>query len=460
VVTVAVSTPMSALRAVLKLAAIGAAAAATAPSRQSRARAALLAGLLGDSLALSSHYEYDAHVIAERVGSHTELSGPTSNSGPGWGRANYHPGKVAGDMTDAGDVAFMLLDYLASRPRGAPYDFDAFAAFWRAEIEERGYGSCNFQSVGREATSCPPGLRPGYLNGATRRTLDALRGLPSAPTGAARRAAAADVNCLFGATHIAPLLADAAYARDEAALVRDAVSTVFVSHRNRDPVAAADFLARAAFRLLDGAPLRAALDGAAAATGDAFISARLAEAAAKAAEAADAATPLAALGRFTDDAAITSLARLWDITGAATPIKVRARATERACARPSRSRSRPSPLPPSPSPLERRWARRAPRRARCPPRSTLRSATSPTSRPRSSRTQTAAATAARARWSSASSSARSTARPRSRRAGSPRTTRSRARSSCSPPSRRTPPPRPSFEVRFSKLCSFPRREEA
>jgi hypothetical protein len=279
-----------------------------------------LGGLVGDALALGGHYEYSAKVIADRVGSYTELSAPTVNYGVGWGRANYHPGKVAGDMTDAGDVALMLLEYLGALPAGGAFDFDGWAAHWRAEIEERGYGSCNFQSVGREATGCPPGTRPGYLNGATRRTLEALRGSPGA-RGEARRALAADVNCLFGATHIAPLLALRAYAADEGALVRDAVDTVYVSHRNRDPVAAAQFLARASFRLLGGAPLREALEGAAAATGDAFISARLAEAVAKVAEAADAASPLSSQGRFTDDAAITSLARLWDV-GKDEPIKV------------------------------------------------------------------------------------------------------------------------------------------
>jgi len=294
------------------------ASAAAPPSRASRVRGAVLGGLVGDSLALGGHYEYDAKVIADRVGSYTELSAPVVNYGVGWGRANYHPGKVAGDMTDAGDVSLFLLEHLAAA-RGA-YDFDAWAEHWRAEIEERGYGACNFQSVGRDAAGCPPGLRPGYLNGATRRTLEAVRAAPGA-RGAARRALAADVNCLFGATRVAPLLAVPALARDEGALVAAAVSQVYTTHKHRDPVAAAEFLARAAFRLLAGEPLPAALAGAAAATRDAFILARLAEATAKVAEAADAGTPLARQGRFTDDAAITSLARLWDV-GRGEPIKV------------------------------------------------------------------------------------------------------------------------------------------
>ena len=64
------------------------------------------------------------------------------NNGIGWGTANYHPGKVAGDLTDAGDVAIMLLKYLADFKT---YDFDGFALFWYNEIAVHGYGSCNFQ---------------------------------------------------------------------------------------------------------------------------------------------------------------------------------------------------------------------------------------------------------------------------------------------------------------------------
>ena len=142
----------------LSVMAVALPAAATSPlSRAARARGAVLGGLVGDALALGGHYEYSAKVIADRVGSYTELSAPTVNYGVGWGRANYHPGKVAGDMTDAGDVALMLLEYLGALPAGGAFDFDGWAAHWRAEIEERGYGSCNFQSVGREATGCPPG---------------------------------------------------------------------------------------------------------------------------------------------------------------------------------------------------------------------------------------------------------------------------------------------------------------
>ena len=306
--------------------ATAAAAAAAAPlGARARARGAHLASLVGDALSLQSHYEYDARVIHERVagGSSTDFGAPLVNYGVGWGRANYHPGKVSGDNTDAGDFAIMLLESVAAN--GNRFSFDAYAAFCYDEINIRKYGSCNFQTVGREATACPPGTRPGYLNGGLRRTLEALaahRGAP--PTGDARKRLAANVNCLIAATHWFPLLAlRSTYAGDEAALVRDATESVFLSHNNHDPIAAAGFLARAAHRLVfrGERDLAAVLEAAAAETGDAFISARLAEARAKVAEARDASTPLAQQGRFTDDTAITSLARLWDV-GKSEPIKV------------------------------------------------------------------------------------------------------------------------------------------
>ena len=61
--------------------------ALAAPSLQSRTRGALLGGLVGDALALGGQYEYDARVIAEKVGSYTDFVSPSQNHGVGWGKA-------------------------------------------------------------------------------------------------------------------------------------------------------------------------------------------------------------------------------------------------------------------------------------------------------------------------------------------------------------------------------------
>lgn len=48
--------------------------AAAALSTLSRARGALLGALVGDALALGGHYEYDARVIADKVGRRVQAS--------------------------------------------------------------------------------------------------------------------------------------------------------------------------------------------------------------------------------------------------------------------------------------------------------------------------------------------------------------------------------------------------
>jgi ADP-ribosylglycohydrolase len=227
--------------------------------------------------------------------------------------ANFHPGKRAGDLTDTGEVAIMLLEYLTENQQ---YTFDGYAAYWKKQIDE-GYGSCNFQSVGRETVDCPAGLKPGYLNGATRRTLQLLARYPTAK-GESRMQLAADTNCLMAATHFLPLFLRIT---DEQQLVDASISTVYLSHKNRDPLAAADFLSRTMYRIINsGMSLEEALDSAALATGDSFITARLQDAKKKAAEALDPSSQLSKQ-ELADDVALTSMARLWEV-GKTEPIKV------------------------------------------------------------------------------------------------------------------------------------------
>lgn len=224
------------------------------------------------------------------------------------------PGKKAGDLTDAGDVAIFLLEHLADKKT---YSFDEFSRYWKLQIDE-GYGSCNFQSV--RGNECPPGLKAGYLNGGTRRTLQALQQYPDA-TGDFRMSLAADVNCLVSATHFLPLFLLPEYAADEDKAAVAAKSTVFLSHKNRDPVKAAEFLARSLHRIIfKSMPLEDALNSAAATMNDEFISRKLKEAKEKVDEAANRESPLSK-EPFVDDLALTSLARLWDV-GKSEPIKV------------------------------------------------------------------------------------------------------------------------------------------
>ena len=276
-------------------------------------------GLIGDSLALGGHYEYDAKKIKVQVGRYINFLPPgESNNGIGWGTANYHPGKRAGDLTDAGEIAIMLLECIEKE--GLNYSFDKYANYWLQQINEEGYGSCNFQSVGRDAKSCPPGLKPGYINGGSRRTLQALATYPAnaVVAGERRKALAADVNCLVAATHFLPLFL---ISNDEEFLVKESVATVYISHRNRDPVAAAEFLSRTIYLMIHrDMDLLEALEAAAAKTTYPLIQKWLHDAVAKVHEAT---SPSSALSQeeFVDDIAITSMARLWDV-GKTEPIKI------------------------------------------------------------------------------------------------------------------------------------------
>merc|ERR1711871_1334876 len=103
--------------------------------------------------------------------------------------------------------------------------------------------------------------------------------------------------------------------------VDSSVSTVYLSHRNRDPLKAAEFLSRALHRIIfQGMSLEEALDSAAAATGDSFITSKLENAKAKVKEALDVTSDLSK-EEFMDDIAITSMSRLWEI-GKSEPIKI------------------------------------------------------------------------------------------------------------------------------------------
>jgi hypothetical protein len=125
---------------------ISSASAHAQSSANARIQNAIKAGLIADSLALGGHYEYDAVKIKSRGGFENYAPPGKDNHGVGWGTANYHPGKTAGDLTDAGDVAVMLLRHLAELKRSNAlhtYSFDTFAAYWKKQIDD-GYLRSSF----------------------------------------------------------------------------------------------------------------------------------------------------------------------------------------------------------------------------------------------------------------------------------------------------------------------------
>ena len=184
--------------------------------------------------------------------------------------------------------------------------------------------------MGRDAVSCPPGLKPGYINGGSRRTLQEIQRILTGGRRDAearrwlkanddvRKNMAADVNCLVSATHFLPIFL---LSNDENFLVDSSVSTVYLSHRNRDPLKAAEFLSRALHRIIfQGMSLEEALDSAAETTNDHFITSKLQNAKDKVKEALDTSSQLSK-EEFMDDIAITSMSRLWEI-GKSEPIKI------------------------------------------------------------------------------------------------------------------------------------------
>jgi len=187
--------------------------------------------------------------------------------------------------------------------------------YYYHHYQYQGYGSCNFQNV--NDGKCPVGTKPGYLNGGTRRTLQMLNSNPNAK-GNLRKSYAADVNCLVAATHFLPLFF---IYNNENDLIRQSITTVYISHKNHDPIYASEFLCRTLYNIMyHNMELEVALDHAAIDTNDDFIKQKLNDAKNKVIEVLD---PSSSLSKeaLPDDIALTSMARLWDV-GKSEPIKV------------------------------------------------------------------------------------------------------------------------------------------
>jgi ADP-ribosylglycohydrolase len=257
-------------------------------------KGAFFGALVGDALCLGSHYEYDAVKILraygnrpiERFMSPGEMMGGHTH-GIGWGERNYHPGKTAGGTTDYGDYNILVLEHLAAisdPPRAL--SVAALIPHWMQRLEN-GWGS--------------------WICTMTRETYAQVkRGTPIEDLGGISNAMAI--------RHVAAH----AYYETEEELVDAARKTMF-THRDPHALGGGEFFARVTHRVLNGAPPRDAIESVASLMGG-FFEHKAAQAIAKCAEEAD---PSSALSKepFSDDLALTSMARLWDI-GRSEPIKV------------------------------------------------------------------------------------------------------------------------------------------
>lgn len=185
------------------------------------ARDFILPSFFGDALALGPHWIYDAGEIAACYpGGIREYDGP---------RSSYHPGKAAGDFTHLGDQALALLGSLADHGGSLA----AWPADWRAWAER----------IRDDKSS--------YLDGATRGTLENLA------AGRKQPSASSD---LAGAARIAPLFA---VHDDIAPLVAAARAQTALTHGDARVIDAAEFFARAAFAVGEGADFAEAFEEAA-----------------------------------------------------------------------------------------------------------------------------------------------------------------------------------------------------
>lgn len=264
------------------------------PSREDSIKGAFFGALVGDALCLGSHYEYDAAKIFKAYGNKPidrfmgpgEMMGGQTH-GIGWGERNYHPGKKAGGCTDYGDYNILVLEHLASisdPPR--PLVVADLIPHWMNRLEN-GWGS--------------------WICTMTKQThAQVKRGTPVENLGGASNAMAI--------RHVA---AHAYYATEEE-LVDAARKTMF-THRDAHALGGGEFFARVTHRVVNGSTPVEAIEGVALLMGG-FFERKAAQAMAKCAEEAD---PDSALSKepFSDDLALTSMARLWDV-GRSEPIKV------------------------------------------------------------------------------------------------------------------------------------------
>ncbi|MFK5937265.1 MAG: ADP-ribosylglycohydrolase family protein [Sulfurimonas sp.] len=263
-------------------------------SKKERIRGAFYGAIVGDALCLGSHYEYDAQKIYNAYGqkpiekfmSPGEMMGGSTH-GIGWGERNYHPGKKAGGTTDYGDYNILVLEHLAATAEPKrDFSVQALIPHWMNRFENA-WGSwiCTM-------------TKETYAQVKQNIPVEQLGGISNA----------------MAIRHVA---AYAYYDTEEeiATVARKAMFT----HKSEEALSGGEFFARVTFRVIHGEKPADAIENVAVGMSE-FIQGKVAQAIAKYKEAIDDSSALFQ-EQFTDDLAITSMARLWDI-GRSEPIRV------------------------------------------------------------------------------------------------------------------------------------------
>lgn len=263
-------------------------------TKQESIKGAFFGAIVGDALCLGSHYEYDAQKIYKAYGekpiekfmSPGEMMGGQTH-GIGWGERNYHPGKKAGGTTDYGDYNILVLEHFeAISDKVHPFSVANMIPHWQKRLEN-GWGS--------------------WICTMTKETYSQVRqGVPVERLGGISNAMAI--------RHVAAH----AYYDSEEELADVARKTMF-THKSAEALGGGEFFARVTHRVINGASPSDAIEEVSVKMGG-FFETKVSQAIAKYKEESDESSALHK-EKFSDDLAITSMAKLWDI-GRSEPIKV------------------------------------------------------------------------------------------------------------------------------------------
>ncbi len=263
-------------------------------SKQDSIRGSFFSAIVADALCLGSHYEYDAKKIYKAYGekpiekfmSPGEMMGGMTH-GIGWGEQNYHPGKKAGGTTDYGDYNILILEHLATitePPRA--FEVQRILPHWMNRLEHS-WGS--------------------WICTMTKETYAQVKkGVPAQNLGGYSNATAIRHVAAHG------------YYEDEEVLVDVAKKAMF-THKETHALGGAEFFARVTNRVIDGKNPREAIEEVAILMGG-FFEDKVRQAISKYEEESNPESDLSK-EQFSDDLALTSMARLWDV-GRSEPIKV------------------------------------------------------------------------------------------------------------------------------------------